>query len=98
MLPFGLAVISSFFLAVSNIIAKRSEENGRFSFVVWSSIFAWPLLLVLSLLTEDHGAMLPTHPSRLEGGGGGCLSRLGLHAGGLWPVERALVRGIPPPP
>lgn len=65
LLPFGLAVASAFFLAVSNIIAKRSGETKPLSFVVWASMFAWPPLLVLSLLLEDHAEIWATltHPS-----------------------------------
>ena len=65
LLPFGLVVAASFFWGVSNIISKRSGETNPIGFVVWSSLFAWPLLLILSLMTEDHAALLNavTHPS-----------------------------------
>jgi O-acetylserine/cysteine efflux transporter len=65
LLPFGLVVAAAFFWGVSNIIAKRSGETRPLSFVVWSSVFAWPPLLLLALLTEDHAAIWNTltHPS-----------------------------------
>jgi O-acetylserine/cysteine efflux transporter len=59
-LPFGLMVLASFFLGASNIIAKHSREARPFSFVIWSSIFAGPPLLALSLLLEDHAQLWST--------------------------------------
>jgi O-acetylserine/cysteine efflux transporter len=65
LLPFALVVAAAFFWGVSNIIAKRSGETNALSFVVWASVFAWPPLLLLSLLTENHAAIMNTltHPS-----------------------------------
>jgi O-acetylserine/cysteine efflux transporter len=57
LLPFALCVAASFFLGASNIIAKKSGETKPFSFVIWSSIFAGPPLLLLSLLVEDRSAI-----------------------------------------
>jgi O-acetylserine/cysteine efflux transporter len=54
LLPFAFSVLGSFFLGASNIISKHSGEERPFSFVIWSSIFATPPLLLLSLLLEDH--------------------------------------------
>jgi O-acetylserine/cysteine efflux transporter len=59
-IPFALAVGAAFFLAVSNIISKTSGEKQPFSFVIWSSLFAAPPLLVLSLLIEDRAALWQT--------------------------------------
>jgi O-acetylserine/cysteine efflux transporter len=57
-LPFMLVMAAAFFWGLSNIIAKRSGEKKPFSFVIWSSLFATPPLLLLSLLTEDHATIL----------------------------------------
>jgi O-acetylserine/cysteine efflux transporter len=64
-LPFVLAVGAAFFLGASNIVAKASAEQNPFSFVIWSSLFAGPPLLALSLLLEDHAQLWATltHPS-----------------------------------
>jgi O-acetylserine/cysteine efflux transporter len=64
-LPFGLSLAATFFLGLSNVIAKASGEERPFSFVVWSCIFAAPPLLALSLIFEDREAIwrVMTEPS-----------------------------------
>lgn len=51
-----LVLIAAFFMAVSNIIVKKSGTNEILSFIIWSSLFAPIPLFILAFLT--HGSLI----------------------------------------
>lgn len=57
--PLGLAIVlvAALSWAAGNIVAKRSGVTDLLPFVVWSSLFAAPPLLLLSLAVEGVGAI-----------------------------------------
>jgi O-acetylserine/cysteine efflux transporter len=56
----GLAIVLAAALgwAIGNLIAKRAGRVDMLAYVAWSSLFAVPPLLLLSLVFEGAGAML----------------------------------------
>ena len=52
--PFGLLLVlgAAFTWAIGSIIAKTLGEKGGLPLVIWSSLFAWPPLLLISLWIE----------------------------------------------
>lgn len=53
----GLVLAAAFFWACANLVAKSAGRINMLHFVVWSSVFAVPPLLVLSLLFEGPSAI-----------------------------------------
>jgi O-acetylserine/cysteine efflux transporter len=69
-LPFFLLIGAGCSWATANIITKlatRASDKpiNMFAFVAWSSLFAPPPLIILSLLFEDHSALIYglSHPT-----------------------------------
>lgn len=58
LLPFFLVLVAACFWALSNMIGKRSGGADRVALVVWGSLAAAPVLLVLSLLVEGPDAIV----------------------------------------
>lgn len=56
-LGLGLVLAAAFFWACANLVAKSAGRVNMLHFVVWSSAFAVPPLLALSLLLEGPSAM-----------------------------------------
>lgn len=56
-LGLGLVLAAAFFWACANLVAKSAGRVNMLHFVVWSSAFAVPPLLALSLLFEGPSAM-----------------------------------------
>lgn len=56
-LGLGLVLAAAFFWACANLVAKSAGRINMLHFVVWSSAFAVPPLLVLSLLFEGPVAI-----------------------------------------
>jgi O-acetylserine/cysteine efflux transporter len=56
-LGLGLVLAAAFFWACANLVAKSAGRINMLHFVVWSSVFAVPPLLVLSLLFEGPTAI-----------------------------------------
>lgn len=44
--------------AIGNVISKKLTKAQSFPLVIWGGLFAWPPLLLASLLTEDSSAIL----------------------------------------
>jgi O-acetylserine/cysteine efflux transporter len=56
-LGLGLVLAAAFFWACANLVAKSAGRVNMLHFVVWSSVFAVPPLLALSLLLEGPSAI-----------------------------------------
>lgn len=56
-LGLGLVLAAAFFWACANLVAKSAGRVNMLHFVVWSSAFAVPPLLLISLLTEGPAAI-----------------------------------------
>ena len=56
-LGLGLVLAAGFFWACGNLVAKSAGRVNMLHFVVWSSVFAVPPLLLISLLTEGPAAI-----------------------------------------
>jgi len=56
-LGLGLVLAAAFFWACANLVAKSAGRVNMLHFVVWSSAFAVPPLLALSLLLEGPAAI-----------------------------------------
>lgn len=56
-LGLGLILAAAFFWACANLVAKSAGRVNMLHFVVWSSVFAVPPLLALSLLFEGPAAI-----------------------------------------
>lgn len=56
-LGLGLVLAAAFFWACANLVAKSAGRVNMLHFVVWSSAFAVPPLLLISLLTEGPTAI-----------------------------------------
>lgn len=56
-LGLGLVLAAGFFWACGNLVAKSAGRVNMLHFVVWSSAFAVPPLLALSLLVEGSAAV-----------------------------------------
>lgn len=56
-LGLGLVLAAAFFWACANLVAKSAGRVNMLHFVVWSSVFAVPPLLVLSLVFEGPTAI-----------------------------------------
>ncbi len=56
-LGLGLVLAAAFFWACANLVAKSAGRVNMLHFVVWSSAFAVPPLLALSLLFEGSAAI-----------------------------------------
>jgi O-acetylserine/cysteine efflux transporter len=56
----GLLIVlcAAFSWAVGNLVGQRAGQVNMLAYVVWSSLFAVPPLLVLSLVFEGHQAMI----------------------------------------
>lgn len=56
-LGLGLVILAALSWAGGNIVARRSQGVNMLAYVVWSSLFAVPPLLALSLLIEGPAAI-----------------------------------------
>jgi O-acetylserine/cysteine efflux transporter len=58
MTSLGLVAIiaASICWSFANLISKKAGKINMLSLVIWSSFFAWPILLILSLIFEGPGA------------------------------------------
>jgi O-acetylserine/cysteine efflux transporter len=56
-LGLGLVLAAAFFWACANLVAKSAGRVNMLHFVVWSSAFAVPPLLLISLLAEGPAAI-----------------------------------------
>jgi O-acetylserine/cysteine efflux transporter len=57
-LGLSLVLLAALAWACGNLVARRAGQVNMLAFVVWSSLYAVPPLLVLSLLMEGPQAML----------------------------------------
>lgn len=51
-LPFGLTILAAIFWGVANVIVKKAGQVNMLAFLIWSSLFASSVLLVLSAILE----------------------------------------------
>ncbi len=56
-LGLGLVLAAAFFWACANLVAKSAGRVNMLHFVVWSSVFAVPPLLLISVLAEGAAAI-----------------------------------------
>ena len=61
MLPLLLTLLGAFFWAVANIISRRARGSNPVRLIVWSSLAAPPVLLILSALLEPgaYASLVP---------------------------------------
>ncbi len=67
LLPLVLCLLAALSWGVANLIVKMSGEKNALSMIVWASLAAPLPLFILSVLFEDHAAIIQTltHPSLL---------------------------------
>ncbi len=58
--PLLLVLLAALSWSFGNMLSKRSGETNPLGFIVWASLFAPLPLFVLSVLTEDHAAIMRT--------------------------------------
>ncbi|WP_374544820.1 EamA family transporter [Rhodoblastus sp.] len=85
--PFLAVLAAAVFWSAGNLFSIRAGRTNMLGFIVWSSLFAPLPLLALSLLLEDHGAILTAvlHPTFAVWGGAAFLAYGATTVGfGLW--------------
>jgi O-acetylserine/cysteine efflux transporter len=88
--PLGLAMVlaAAFSWACGNIVGKRAGQVNMLAYVVWSSAFAVPPLLVLALLVDGPDRIAAAPGPRCSGSPSPTRCSAMAAGAGCWPATR----------